>query len=60
MIRKYRKDNNLTWHEENNLRTMVLVDRNIDTKFGHVGGTGEAGRKAGGYDPQERYSSKCP
>ena len=42
-IESYRtsKENNLTWHELNDTRTMQLVPRIINTNFRHLGGVGE-------------------
>lgn len=40
-IRKYRKDNNLTWHELNDMSTMQLVPTDVNAQFGHLGGVSE-------------------
>lgn len=42
----FRVDNNLTWHELNDMKTMQLVPSEINRFFGHLGGVSEA-RKAG-------------
>lgn len=40
-ISNYRKDNGLTWHELNNLKTMQLVPTEINSTWKHLGGVGE-------------------
>lgn len=41
-VKKYMKDNKLTWHELNNLTTVQMVPTKINSKFGHLGGISEA------------------
>lgn len=43
-VRKWRKQNKYTWHEDNDLKTMDLVPSVINSKFGHLGGVSEAGK----------------
>ncbi len=40
-VKAYRKANNLTWHEMNNMEYMQLVPTDINSTFGHLGGVGE-------------------
>ncbi|WP_159458332.1 HNH endonuclease [Listeria sp. ILCC797] len=40
-IVKLRKENKLTWHELNDMKTMQLVPTIINSKFGHLGGVAE-------------------
>ncbi|GGL58304.1 HNH endonuclease [Sporolactobacillus putidus] len=40
-IVKLRKQQNLTWHELNDMKTMQLVPTVINSKFGHLGGVAE-------------------
>ena len=40
-VEKYRKKQHLTWHEENNMKSMQLVPRQINQFFTHLGGVGE-------------------
>lgn len=40
-IEAYRKANNLTWHEMNNMDSMQLVPSEVNSTFGHLGGVGE-------------------
>lgn len=40
-IEKYRKDNNLVWHECSDGKTMMLVPEKIHEKFPHSGGVSE-------------------
>lgn len=40
-VSDYREDNNLTWHEENNMKSMDLMSSDINKKLGHLGGVGE-------------------
>ncbi|MBC1725045.1 hypothetical protein HB981_00785 [Listeria seeligeri] len=40
-IVKMRKDQKLTWHELNDMKTMQLVPTVINSKFGHLGGVAE-------------------
>ena len=55
-VKKYRKANNLTWHEKCDARTMVLVRREINLYFQHSGGCAECkkrdsvGAEDGGFD----------
>lgn len=48
-IEKFRVDNDLTWHELNDVRTMQLVPSKINGTFGHIGGVGEI--NAGAFKP---------
>ncbi len=41
-VKKYMKDNKLTWHELNDLTTVQMVPTKINSKFGHLGGISEA------------------
>lgn len=43
-VKKWRKQNKYTWHEDNDLKTMDLVPSVINSKFGHLGGVSEAGK----------------
>ncbi len=55
-VKKYRKANNLTWHEKCDAKTMVLVRSEINKYFQHSGGCAEckrrdsAGEDEGGFD----------
>ena len=54
-IKQYRKDNNLVWHEMNNMESMQLVPFEVNDTFGHLGGVGEYNTMIGqegvdGYD----------
>jgi hypothetical protein len=40
-VETYRKANNLTWHEMNNMESMQLVPSEVNATFGHLGGRGE-------------------
>jgi len=40
-IKQWRVENNLTWHECNDMRTMQAVPSEINGAFGHLGGVGE-------------------
>jgi filamentous hemagglutinin len=40
-IKQWRAENNLTWHECNDTRTMQVVPSEINGTFGHLGGVGE-------------------
>lgn len=40
-VKIYRTDNNLTWHEMNNMESMQLVPSDVNAKFRHLGGVGE-------------------
>lgn len=40
-IEAYRRENNLTWHEMNNMESMQLVPTEVNAGFGHLGGVGE-------------------
>ena len=40
-IESYRKSNNLTWHEMNNMESLQLVPTEVNSSFGHLGGVGE-------------------
>lgn len=48
-VSRYRTDNNLTWHELNDTKTMQLVPTEVNAKFTHLGGVGEI--NAGAYCP---------
>ncbi|MCD7835590.1 MAG: HNH endonuclease [Lachnospiraceae bacterium] len=48
-IKTYRKNNDLTWHELNDTKTMQLVPTEVNAKFTHLGGVGEI--NAGAYSP---------
>lgn len=37
----WRKENNLTWHECNDTKTMQAIPSKINSVFGHLGGVGE-------------------
>ncbi|MCY8513128.1 HNH endonuclease [Bacillus atrophaeus] len=43
-VKKFRKQNKLTWHELNDMRSMELVPSIINSKFGHLGGVSEVGK----------------
>ncbi len=43
-IKKWRKENEHTWHEVEDLKTMELVPTIINAKHGHMGGVGEIER----------------
>jgi len=51
-IREWRRDNNYTWHEVEDLETMELIHTDVNGKFGHMGGIGELER--GKLKPQQR------
>ncbi len=40
-LRKMVKDNDYTWHECNDMKTMIMVPSKINLYFGHMGGVGE-------------------
>ena len=40
-VSNYRTENNLTWHEMNNMHTMQLVPTEVNSTFGHLGGVSE-------------------
>lgn len=40
-VEEYRTNNNLTWHEMNNMESMQLVPHDVNSTFGHLGGVGE-------------------
>jgi hypothetical protein len=40
-VETYRKANDLTWHEMNNMESMQLVPSEVNATFGHLGGCGE-------------------
>lgn len=48
-IEKFRRENKLTWHELNDVKTVQLVPTEINSKFGHLGGVGEI--NAGAFIP---------
>ena len=48
-IKLYRTQNQLTWHELNDVKTMQLVPSQINDTFGHLGGVGEI--NAGAFKP---------
>ena len=39
-VEVWRLKNGYTWHEVQDLRTMILVPREINGMFGHTGGVG--------------------
>lgn len=41
-VELYRKQNDLTWHECNDRKTMMLVPTRVNGEFTHLGGTSEA------------------
>lgn len=43
-VRKYRKDNSLTWHERNDRITCDLVPSQINSFFSHLGSIAECKR----------------
>lgn len=45
-VESYRKQNDLTWHECNDRKTMMLVPTKINSEFTHLGGTSEAQTKS--------------
>lgn len=48
-IADWRRDNNYTWHERNDMTTCDLVPMNINDYFGHLGGVSECKKlNAGG------------
>lgn len=52
-VEKYRKNNNLSWHERCDKKTMDLVPSEIHSKFGHLGGCAECKARdsiGGGFD----------
>lgn len=40
-VTDYRENNNLTWHEMNNMKSMQLVPESINKRFSHFGGVAE-------------------
>lgn len=40
-ISTYRTQNQLTWHEMNNMKSMQLVPQAVNSTWGHLGGVGE-------------------
>jgi len=40
-VKEWRFQNDYTWHEVQDLKTMQLVPTQVNAKFGHVGGVGE-------------------
>jgi len=45
-VTSWRKENGLTWHECNDMRTMQAVPTKINGTFGHLGGVGEINAQA--------------
>ena len=45
-VREYRNDNNLTWHERSDMKTMDLVPADVHGNVPHSGGVYEAKRAA--------------
>ena len=41
VINKFIADKKLTWHECNDMKTMILIPTVINQEFGHMGGVGE-------------------
>lgn len=48
-VKKWRKQNNYTWHELNDMESMELVPSIINSKFGHLGGVSEVGKAEKNY-----------
>lgn len=46
-VRDLRRENNLTWHECNDMKTMLLVDKDIHKCFPHSGGCAECKARDG-------------
>jgi len=44
----YREANDLTWHEENNMKSMHLMHGDINGKLGHLGGVGKVNNQSRG------------
>jgi len=40
-VKKWREDNNYSWHERNDMKTCDLVPTDVNLYFGHIGGVGE-------------------
>ena len=40
-LQAYKSENQLTWHETNDMKTMQLVKTDINKFFGHLGGVSE-------------------
>ena len=49
-VTKMRKELNLTWHEDNDTKTMLLVPTVINKDFGHLGGVSEIKKMLEGRD----------
>lgn len=47
-VARYRKDNRLAWHEENDLVHMDLVSKDVNETYGHLGGVSEDKQKNDG------------
>lgn len=45
-VNDWRRENNYTWHECNDMKTCQLVPTDINGNFGHLGGVGECKRLA--------------
>lgn len=43
-IQKWREENGYTWHERNDMKTMDLIPREINSTFGHLGGVSECSK----------------
>lgn len=40
-VEKWMKDNKFTWHEDNDMKTMLKIPSEINSKFPHLGGVSE-------------------
>ena len=52
-VKQWRRDNNYSWHERNDMKTCDLVPTKINDFFGHVGGVSEYKKlksEKGGFD----------
>ena len=58
-VKKYREDNNLTWHECSDGKTCMLIPRDVHETCRHTGGCSECAHKNnelandGGFDPDD-------
>jgi hypothetical protein len=53
-IKQMRKDEKLTWHECEDMKTMQLVPRDVHGNTPHSGGVSIAKAEANGYNPNQQ------
>ena len=57
-ISNYRRNNDLTWHEENDRIHMDLVSEDVNGTYGHLGGTSESKKQEKGQEYVQDTSCK--